>query len=179
MKPRPLHKITNRSSSITNSFVQAIIPSLEWTPEEEAEALSILDISKEDFRCAYCGNQATDWDHLRPMVKNKRPTGYINEIRNLVPSCGPCNQSKSGADWHSWMLKSKRTKNLPDLNERIDRLRKFVEWGKVEPINIQDLIDESSWKIHWSNHDAIQNQMKESQIHAARIKAAIKARLEQ
>jgi hypothetical protein len=177
MKKRTLHKITSRSSSITNSFVQAIIPSIEWTPEEEAEALDILGISKNDFRCAYCGGHATDWDHLRPMVKNKRPTGYFNEIRNLVPACGPCNQSKSGFDWETWIRKSKRTHDLPDLELRVERLHKFVAWGNLSPIAIEELVDNEAWETHWKNHDAIQNQMKAAQAHASHLKASVKARL--
>jgi len=50
----------------------------------------------------------TDWDHLRPLVRNRRPTGFISEIKNLVPSCGPCNQSKGAADWKAWMTEGAR-----------------------------------------------------------------------
>ena len=99
MKFRKPLTITSRSSSITNCFVQAIIRSIEPTDAEVDEALAVLGMSREERSCVYCGATATDWDHLRPLVKDRRPTGYINQIRNLVPSCGPCNQSKSGADW--------------------------------------------------------------------------------
>src|ERR1700686_3805297 len=101
--PRPL-KITSRSSSITNSFVQAIVPTIDPSSEEIVEALRILGMSPESMACVYCGARTTDWDHLRPLVKNKRPTGYISEIRNLVPACGPCNQSKGASDWRTWIL---------------------------------------------------------------------------
>jgi len=38
------------------------------------------------LQCSYCGTPATEWDHLRPLVMNKKPTGYISEIHNLVPA---------------------------------------------------------------------------------------------
>ncbi|MFL6304101.1 MAG: HNH endonuclease [Candidatus Sulfotelmatobacter sp.] len=58
------------------------------------EALRILHIDPSDIRCAYCGNKSTEWDHLRPIITNQEPTGYITEISDLVPRCGKCNQSK-------------------------------------------------------------------------------------
>jgi 5-methylcytosine-specific restriction endonuclease McrA len=103
MKQRPPLKITSRTSSITNSFVQAIIPAVAFSADEQREALAHLGMTPDDLHCAYCGAVTTDWDHLRPLVKKKRPTGYISEIRNLVPSCGPCNQSKGASDWRVWM----------------------------------------------------------------------------
>src|SRR5262245_20280770 len=84
----------SRKSSITNAFVNAIIPTVFPTPEEIEQALVILGMAATDVRCAYCGNPMTEWDHLRPLVQKHRPTGYITEIANLVPSCGKCNQSK-------------------------------------------------------------------------------------
>jgi hypothetical protein len=90
--PTPMN-VAGRSSSITNAFISAIIPVIEPSEEEEREALGILRIDPEDIRCAYCGDKATEWDHLRPIISNQEPTGYITEIANLVPSCGKCNQS--------------------------------------------------------------------------------------
>lgn len=177
MKKRPLHKITSRSSSVTNCFVQAIIPSVEPTSAEVAEALHILGMSPDNLHCAYCGGNASDWDHLRPMVKSKRPTGFIDEIRNLVPSCGPCNHSKSGANWLDWIRKSARTRSLPDLKDRVSRLQKFEEWGRVKPIDLQALVDTDIWNAHWTNHASVQQRMKDAQIHAATLKSAIQEKL--
>jgi hypothetical protein len=68
----------------------------------------------------------TDWDHLRPLVRNRRPTGFIGEIKNLVPSCGPCNQSKGAADWKAWMTGKARgsptTRGVKDVADRVCRL---------------------------------------------------------
>ncbi len=87
-------KIMARTSSITNSFVNGIIPVIQPNDEEIVEALSILGMTPDTVCCAYCGDASTEWDHLRAIVKDRRPTGYISEIHNLVPACGKCNQSK-------------------------------------------------------------------------------------
>ncbi len=57
------------------------------TEEQVKEALSTLDMLYH-YQCSYCGAIATEWDHLRPLVLNKKPTDYISEIHNLVPACG-------------------------------------------------------------------------------------------
>ena len=97
-------KITGRTSSITNAFVNGVIPTRRPAEHEVAEALRILELSADDLRCCYCGDRSTEWDHFRPLISAKRQTGYISEIANLVPACGKCNQSKSGAEWWTWML---------------------------------------------------------------------------
>ena len=75
-------KITGRSSSITNAFINSIIPVIKPSEEDIKEALNVLGMDKENFRCAYCGDGVTEWDHLRPLVINQKPTGFISEIQN-------------------------------------------------------------------------------------------------
>src|SRR5947209_1676947 len=84
--------ITGRTTSIRNVFVAAIIPVVRPSIDEIRRALEILELNPCDLRCSYCSDQATEWDHLRPLVKDGKPTGYPSSIRNLVPSCGKCNQ---------------------------------------------------------------------------------------
>ena len=95
--PKPV-RITGRSSSITNSFVNGVIPVVVPSEAEVREALEILGML-ERVTCSYCGDTSTEWDHLRPLVDKQRPTGYISEIHNLVPACGKCNQSKGNKHW--------------------------------------------------------------------------------
>ena len=101
--PNPV-TIMGRSSSITNSFVNGIIPVIEPTESEIREALKILEQNEDDVRCVYCGDKKTEWDHLHPLIINKKHTGYITEIANLVPACGKCNQSKGNSNWKDWMI---------------------------------------------------------------------------
>jgi hypothetical protein len=177
MKVRRPLKITSRISSITNSFVQSIVPHIPATDGEVREALAILGMTPEAKTCVYCGAVATDWDHLRPLVSKQRPTGYVDDVRNRVPSCNRCNQSKSGSDWRKWMfgnaVGSPKRRGIPDLEERGRRLEEFEKWGAVQPLPVEELIDAVNWKAHWQNHDSIADKMRESQKLAEQMKAAI------
>jgi hypothetical protein len=59
--------MVSRKSSITNAFVNALIPVIEPTHEEIEEALRILGMVPPEVICAYCGDKMTEWDHLRPL----------------------------------------------------------------------------------------------------------------
>ncbi len=96
-------KITGRLTSVTNAFVNSVIPVVKPTEEQVEEALRTLGMLDRPA-CAYCGDLHTEWDHLRPLVIDRRPTGYISEIDNLVPACGKCNQSKGNKPWKTWIL---------------------------------------------------------------------------
>ena len=88
--------ITGRSSTIRGSFIKAIIPIVSPTEKQTANCLKRLGQNKKELFCCYCGDKATEWDHFRSIVSKKGPSGYITDVFNLVPSCGKCNQSKSG-----------------------------------------------------------------------------------
>ena len=76
--PSPM-KITGRSSSITNAFINSIVPSIEPTKEQIAESLSILRMDQSSFSCSYCGDPASEWDHFRPLVKDKKPRLHFRD----------------------------------------------------------------------------------------------------
>lgn len=164
--PKPV-KITGRTSSITNSFVNGIIPVIEPSEDEIIEALSILGMNENTICCAYCGDPYTEWDHLRPLVMNKTATGYVSEIHNLVPSCGKCNQSKGNQHWHTWMYSSATlsplTRKIPDINERSQRLSNYENWGTPLKVDIESIIGKYKWQQHWDNCDKIKKLMHESQ----------------
>lgn len=49
-------------------------------------------------RCAYCGKHGgLTADHVLPVAH-----GGVDEIRNLVPACGPCNSSKQHKPVEEW-----------------------------------------------------------------------------
>lgn len=175
--PTPM-KITGRSSSITNAFINSIIPIIYPSNEELLEALSILEIEPTNLKCSYCGSTSTEWDHLRPLVMNKKPTGYISELCNLVPSCGKCNQSKGNKNWKVWMLSSAKlspkTKGTKDLEERIRKLEAYENWKKPVIIDFEKIIGKETWQTHWQNCEKVQSLMKESQVLAESINKKIK-----
>ena len=124
------------------SYINSIVPSIEPTEEQIAESLSILGMDQSGFGCSYCGDPATEWDHFRPLVKDKKPTGYISEIHNLVPACGKCNQSKGNKDWKTWMLSdanlSPKSRDIADIDDRIRRLEAYAEWRSAAQIDFDE-----------------------------------------
>ncbi len=169
-------KITGRSSSITNAFINSIIPVVAPTEEQVKEALSILGML-ENYQCSYCGAAASEWDHLRPLVLNKKPTGYISEIHNLVPACGKCNQSKGNKEWCQWMLSdaklSPKTKAIPDIELRIKRLEKYEKWGTPTNMDFEAIVGKEVWKQHWQNWEQVQEIMREAQLIAEQINVKV------
>ncbi len=174
--PTPM-SVTGRSSSITNAFINAIIPVAIPTEEEELEALRILAIDPKDIRCAYCGEKATEWDHLRPIISNQEPTGYITEIANLVPSCGKCNQSKGKSYWRTWMegnaKLSPKTRGVPDLAERVARLESYEAWRQPRKINFAEIVGPEMWQRHRQNWKSVLELLKKSQMLASEIRSIV------
>ena len=174
--PTPV-KITQRSSSITNAFINSIIPVIYPKEDEIKENLRILNLNPENLTCAYCGSISTEWDHLRPLVKDQKPTGYISEIYNLVPACGKCNQSKGNKDWKDWIISdaklSPKSKGVTDLKERIIRLKKYEQWGDPKNIDFGKLVGKKLWDQHWQNWNSILEMMKDAQALAEIINKKI------
>lgn len=170
-------KITGRSSSITNAFINSIIPVIKPTENQVKKALEILQMSHDNVQCSYCGIPSTEWDHLRPLVENKKPTGFVSEIHNLVPSCGKCNQSKGNKYWKDWMTSdaklSPKSKGVIDLDERITRLEKYEKWGTPTCIDFESIVGKKIWEKHWNNCEEVQSVMKQSQILADEISKKI------
>src|SRR5260370_16289783 len=169
--------VTGRSSSITNAFINAIIPVIDPTEKEELEALDILQIDPRDIRCAYCGDKATEWDHLRPIISNQEPTGYITEIANLVPSCGKCNQSKGKSHWRAWMegkaRLSPKTRGVPDLAERVEGLQSYEAWRQPRKIDFAALVGPEMWERHRQNWRSVLELLKKSQELATEIRSIV------
>jgi hypothetical protein len=174
--PRPV-KITGRSSSITNSFINSIIPVVPPTDPEVEEALAVLGMDYESCCCSYCGDTASEWDHLRPLVKDKKPTGYISEIHNLVPACGKCNQSKGNKAWEAWMRSTAKlspsTRGISDIEARIKGLRAYERWGRPTKLDFEQIVGSETWSKHWENWSIIQAHMKEAQVVAQQINRAV------
>jgi hypothetical protein len=170
--------ITGRTSSIRNVFVAAIIPVIRPSAAEVASVLEILALLPDDLRCAYCGDKATEWDHLRPLVKNGRPTGYPSSIKNLVPACGKCNQSKGKSDWKRWMASPARlsptTRRVTDVAIRVKRLEEYEQWANCEPLRIETLVDSATWEKYYALQQEILTKMREAQEVAVTLSRQIK-----
>ncbi|WP_254512959.1 HNH endonuclease [Anatilimnocola floriformis] len=170
-----------RKSSITNAFVNAIIPIVNPSAEEIHEALTILEMTPETTRCAYCGDKQTEWDHLRPLVDKMRPTGFISEIANLVPSCSKCNQSKGNKYWKTWMCGSSklspRTRAIADVDSRIARLEAYERWRAPTKVDFQSLLGDEAWQHYWKMWENLNGALAEAQAVANEMRDAIRDRV--
>jgi len=169
--------VSGRSSSITNAFFNAIIPVHTPTLEDELEALAILEMNPEEIRCAYCGDPHTEWDHLRPIIREKKPTGYITEIANLVPACGKCNQSKGGYPWRGWMLgpapRSPKSRGIADIDHKVMLLDRYESWRPPIHIDFESVVEPQLWKRHNENWQDVLALLGKSQSLAKQIRKLI------
>jgi hypothetical protein len=169
--------ITARSSSITNSFVQLLIPVVEPTEDQIKEALDILQLSPTDLRCVYCGDPSTEWDHLRPLVTNQRPTGYVTEIQNLVPACGKCNQSKGKKPWREWMFsaaqRSPANRGIADLTKRAAIIERYESWGSPIQIDFEAAAGAELWADYWQHWKAVLELMRHAQTSSSSIRQKV------
>ncbi len=175
--------MVSRKSSVTNAFVGSLIPVIMPTIEEIDQALVILGMEPGNVRCAYCGDGATEWDHLRPLVKDLRPTGYISEIANLVPSCGKCNQSKGNKYWRDWMLsKAPRAptgRGISDVEQRIERLDRYEQWKPPTKVDFAAIVGAEEWAAYWKLWEVLITDMRKSQEVAEALRQRVLLALKQ
>ncbi len=169
--------ITFRTSTLTNAFAAAILPNLQPKTSEIAEVLAILEIDPGNLTCAYCGDKATEWEHVHPIVKGKVPIGDPSSIRNLVPSCGKCNQSKGGKEWRNWIKSnaplSPKSRNVRDLDKRIAHIAKYEKWANCSQIPIIDIVGKYLYRKYFGKLDQIVSEMWEAQRMADILRAKI------
>ena len=163
-------KITRRISSVTNAFVNGIIPIIKPTREEVTKALEDLGMNDEKgIRCAYCGGKYSEWDHFHPIVKDGKPSGFISEINNLVPCCSSCNSKKRNKDWREYM--DKVQDNDGQKERRMELLEKYEgkRRRKISENEFKRICGEEDWAEHWINHDKLVEQMKNYQACSDRL----------
>jgi len=170
--------IMGRSSSISNAFINGIVPAIEPTEEQIKTALDVLEQNVNDVRCVYCGAKKTEWDHLYPLIENKKHTGYITEIANLVPACGKCNQSKGNKNWKEWMTSdaklSPKTIAVPNLNKKIQLIEKYDKTFKKRRVNLEELAGKELWKCYEDSYKKLIEAMSNTQAIMNVIKQKIK-----
>lgn len=176
IKPKRM-KINDRSSSITNAFINGIVPAPDPAEEEIQRALEVLGMTEDTVQCAYCGNPVTEWDHFHPLIDGRDATGYITEIHNLVPCCNKCNSSKGNKEWKEWIYsnaeKSPKTKGVTDLDERVKRLEEYEQQFTCARYDFKAIVGEELWNEHMNNREKILELMKKAQITSDKIKQII------
>jgi 5-methylcytosine-specific restriction endonuclease McrA len=163
-------KITGRKSTITGLFLTSITPCIEPTHEEICEALDVLGMKPGHCVCAYCGDRRTEWDHFRAIVKDRKPTGYITEISNLVPSCGKCNQSKGNKPWREWIKSTAphapANRNIVNLEQRIERLSAYEQWRAPRMLDYEAILGGEHWQSHMFHLSSVLDLLARAEDHA-------------
>ena len=179
-------KITGRRSTLTGLFFTSLTPYIEPSEAEVDEVLKILGMTKGQCVCAYCGDKKSEWDHFRAVVKDRKPTGYITELANLVPACGKCNQSRGNKDWKQWMTGSAKQspamRQIKNLEERVRYLEAFEAWSQPVRIDYESLAGKEKWDAHLKYLSDVLLTLETAEHHAKvlRLQAkafALKARL--
>lgn len=98
------------------------------------EAALVSAFFGEPLRCVYCDSlEVRRWDHLIPVAD-----GGDTVVGNMVPSCGPCDDSKSKNPFAAWLrARAKRGAITSDAAEaRIRHLQEYVEHFSYLPADL-------------------------------------------
>jgi HNH endonuclease len=170
-------RIDGRTSSITAAFFQAITPIILPSDAEVEEVIAVLGMALGRCFCAYCGDPRTEWDHFRPIVKGRQPTGYITEIANLVPACGKCNQSKGNKNWKDWIMggaaRSPKQRGIVDLAERVARLEAYERWREPVCLDYPTMLGPERWSQYCNLLEAAVTHLTEAQRVATELRVII------
>lgn len=171
--PKPV-TIKQRISSITNAFVSGIVPAKEPSYEEIQKALKVLGQSEGKVRCVYCGGKMTLWDHLNPLIKNKKHSGYITEIANLVPACSDCNSSKGNSNWKKWMTnekvkKSPKARGIKNIDKKIKFIEAYEKEFTPKTVNLEEIVGKELWQKYLKVQKDLEKSMNDAQEVMAEI----------
>lgn len=166
------------TSSITKAFVDSIVLARKPTNEEYDEYMKIFPLTKEGKKeCAYCGGPFKYYEHFRPLVEGKLPSGYGSDIYNLVPSCGGCNEGKHGDNWKTYMEKRTLVDDPESHKLRYQRLEAYEEWGegKVVKVDFREVIGDKDWDRYLFDKERIHALLRECYELQKQIKEKVKA----
>lgn len=114
----------------------ALVPSRRQGPPSQEEIKLYGTYIRHRHKCVYCGDCATAMDHFRAFMKPKGlPSGFCNDMWNMVPSCTTCNSSKGNRNWRAFMTrrdgKAPLARGVPASTHRrrILRLEAFEKVG--------------------------------------------------
>lgn len=159
--------LKGRSSTISNAFAISITPYIRPTDEELQEYYSQLGI--DEGQCAYCLGVGNGRDHLKPLVANGMPTGYITDIHNLVPCCQRCNSSKGSNSFRKWYKSSENIARLKKMgltdeiiNGRFNVICSFEE-RIPDPIDYKSIVGDELWEEYKQRRLRLLQELNENQ----------------
>jgi len=166
--------IRSRRSTITNAFVNSLMPVIRPTAAQIEDALKVLGMNCDDACCVYCGKEAHGWDHLRPLVEGSRPTGYITEIANLVPCCGSCNSKKGNTTWRDWMKRREAfqstTEEVETHQQRVRRLEAYEKRHTPNRVDFRSFVSTEELDRYWKMYEDVLTKLAECHLFASEIR---------
>ena len=156
--------IKGRTSTICRSMACTLVTIEPRKPEDEKIWLNFFN-----DKCAYCGDRATHLDHLFPLVKDKKPTGYGTGLSNLVPCCPKCNQPKGNRDWEEFMNSDDCNHVDEDKDVRINNIKEFQEKLPAKRIKI----DKETEKKFEAIRDQFTKELQEAERNLLELKKTI------
>ncbi|MBF9144312.1 HNH endonuclease [Hymenobacter properus] len=191
LKYPALASIKGRSSTIRAEFIKSVIPEIIPNPMEIEAALTVLQQNERNLSCSYCGDNPTEWDHFFSAVSNKRATGYITEVYNLVPACGKCNQSKGATYWKDWICgkailsPTSRLRNgklnitKEQLEIKIGVLEDFEKWGRTRITKLDfDSVSGHEFAEYFKSCEDLIDKLAAYERTAIALKAKVEATLQ-
>lgn len=169
--------LKGRSSTISNAFVIGITPYIRPDDSELEAYYSALGI--QEGQCAYCLGDGNGRDHLKPLVINGMPSGYITDIHNLVPCCQKCNSSKGSKDFKTWYKSKANIKRLKQagLSDQTieERYNKICEYEKLvpEPLNYEALVGKELWNEYKARLERLQKELSDNQMFCDKLNEII------
>jgi hypothetical protein len=149
--PQP-SDIQGRGSSITYAIAASATPYVEPSAEELDAMLRILDMDRENIRCAFCGQATNQLGHLHSLVENGRPTGWGTTIGNLIPACARCKSSRGNKPWEEWIERKVADPTWPGQAGAIERIKRIalleqrfpgrkLDWSQVPPDLVREFAE--------------------------------------
>ena len=85
----------------------AMMPTNDKNSVQPSELKLYRTFVRNRRRCVYCGDPATAMDHFRAFMQPKgRPSGFRDDMWNMVPCCTTCNSSKGNRSWRIFMSRT-------------------------------------------------------------------------
>ena len=126
--------ISERKSTFANAFASALAPYDTYDHDDVVAAIRDLEQSPDDdLLCVYCGTIAATWDHVFNRVVKGDFSGHGHRIRNLVPCCRTCNESKGQKPWRDFLM----ALNPPDKNLRAGRIERFLGSADAKTVSTE------------------------------------------
>ena len=160
--------LSSRSSTISNAFAISVTPCIKPDESELEGYYEALGIK--EGQCAYCVvGDGNGRDHLKPLVKDGMPTGYITDIRNLVPCCQKCNSSKGSKSFEEWYKSDDNLKRLRSLGLNQDEIEKrytiIKEYeSKIgQPLDYEKIVGTDKWNEYKKRRKALIEALNDNQ----------------